>query len=155
MKSLNGVEICVFILTAGLPQILFAILTVLLWRRLIKKIKWVYNDWLIIFWLIVSIIALILSIIYFIWSLFNFSFLSQFGFISYVLMWVFIDMFEILNTVYSVILIVYYSKLSDLKKNKKVDKNFTRKNTNSKFSINVFCSEFFVFTRIICIQFKR
>ena len=34
------------------------------------------------------------------------------------IMWIFSDIFQILNVVYPILLIIYYTKLSDLKKNK-------------------------------------
>ena len=116
MSVLKSVNIFLFIISAAVWFILQGTLVVVLWKRLVERIKWTYNEWLIINWLISAILLLIFQMVQSIWQNFDSSVSVYFGTMSWAIMWVFSNMFQVLNAVYPLLLIIYYSKLSDLRK---------------------------------------
>ena len=108
----------IFYCSGILPGLLFTILSVIQVKRLIQRIKWVYNDWLIITWLISYLCVFVLLIAYIIISLISSKNLNDTRWILYNIMWFFLRMFEVLSMSYPVLLIIYYTKLGDLQKNK-------------------------------------
>ena len=102
--------------------IMFFGLTAIQLKRLIKKLKWVYIDWLVVTWILSYLWMFIFMILTISFSLADNSVNNdehkKYRWISYSIMWLFIRMFEVVSITYPVLFIIYYTKLSDLRNDK-------------------------------------
>ena len=108
----------IFYLWGTVSASILIVLTAIQIRRLINKLKWVYNDWLIITWIFSYLWMFIFMILIISFSLTKKDALEKYKWISYSIMWFFLRMFEVTSMSYPILLIIYYTKLSDLRNDK-------------------------------------
>ena len=108
----------IFYFSGIVPWIVFSILSAIEIRRVIQKLRWVYNDWLIITWIISYLGMFISMVIYIIISLLQDKDMWKLRWVSYNFLWFFLRLFEMLTLSYQILLIIYYTKLYGLHRGK-------------------------------------
>ena len=82
--------------------------------RIIDKLKWYYNDWIIILCLIWFLLSFLCLLVWYATDFFDSVDSVIISMLTSDLRWVFFFTFEIMNMIYSILLMVYCLKLSSL-----------------------------------------
>ena len=117
MQSNIFIEL-LFYFWGGISGLLFCSIAAIETKRLIKKLKWVYNDWLTIAWIISYLIMFLFMMVNLVLDLIADKAYERYRWIWFYLLWFFLKMFEVLSISYPILLVIYYTKLSDLRENK-------------------------------------
>ena len=131
--------------------IIFVVLTAIQLKRLRKKLKWVYIDWLVVTWILSYLWMFIFMILTISFSLAEKDELQRYRWISYSIMWLFIRIFQVVSMTYPILFIIYYTKLSDLRNGKpfsEVKKSINRFELAAIFTIISIITICFIFGTI-------
>ena len=116
-------------------------------KRLILKLRWVYNDWLTILSIISYLIMFLFMMANLVLDLIRDSEIERYRWIWFYWWWFFLKTFEVLSISYPILLVIYYTKLSDLRKNKtfnEVKKSINRLELLVIFSIWLILLSYFI-----------
>ena len=128
-----------FYFWGAMSGILFLWVTIIQIRRLIIKLKWIYNDWLTILSIISYLMMYAFMMAYLVLDLIRNPKHDRYRWIWYYLMIFFLKIFEVLSISYPILLVIYYTKLSDLRQNKTFEEVKKSIKRLERFVIFVIC----------------